>query len=1155
MDELKRLATKYGGISAGSGINATPVTRLNQSITYYDPQSNTHFVQSPGTNQIKPLSFATPQDSGFIHKLGAIGGEALHLGKTVSEAPIKFAYHTGQDIFHEVGLLGNTVISAQGRYNELGSIAKASKQLDLKRDQLMNDFHAGKISKNDYAIRMRDLSSQYQDLSKRSQRVGNGPSATQRGLNVLEVGADILSLGKLSLYRQLEKQGAKQVVKAYGTKGIEDVFTKHASQLERAIARIPAVRDIYKRDILRQAKLLTGQTSDNWLRQNAKNIAVGLLIKRPIFYQTNIGIGTDAYNELMSGKYGDAAKTAAWLPVQMVSGGPLGWFFRNASRTGGKLRDLAVGKGSFIDELSKLHGTGSPAQISRYLLTLKDKAPNTFKDAEKTMRIMQEVNLQATDNNPVAAAKAVMEHYVEHGIDPANLTTSQLIADMKNWARADELAQQVSKKLGYNTPDGKLANLVAVRWDTKAKNALAAAVKGAGNDLQARLQVLQEFADRPGVGWGNNRILMSKLEQAIQAEDPVAAIKAIQTASTLEKDLPKKVAAELKKLGYTLATPWGGRKTPALAYEDTRKLVSAITRGDTELFDETIAPKPSLQAISGVLRKFGLTPEQNNAAAMEKLSQALVADLERVGMDTKLGLTGPDTTMGGKYILSRLQDYVNRHQPSWVGNMLVLGKSRQSALQDIRQMTPKEIREALNIGHEEAVAVQKAVIDAYSKVPLEFRGLGVKAFDKAFKVPGFKYYNRIQGALRYTYNPFFRAQELIETKTLSHLKANNLVWMKPKSELDRVAKLLDESQIFTTGYTGEQTQDLVLGRLHPNLLKTQRRDLSGLALDIANRRGIPIEQMIQDHPDELADALKVVVQYPSRGVLNSPLARTLNIAFFPMRYNLKVAALMAGEVAKMPPTVQTAFLHSMLNFKDWVNSDEGIKWRADNADVIGLLAYFSPLNNMAAVFSRLTGRPYSVSDFGLLGGLPFGAISQILDSEGIINLQTPYVNPKTGDVLPEYIPQTARARAATAVEGLLNSMFTYPGRIIGMPGKSEQLRNVTNLFIKTNGSDYIKRLRSQDLTPIQQHYIDVLTNPNVTQDDIDRLFNMPADGEFNWYTIPPLIEEAPVHQLTRVEVLNIKAANKAAKAAAKKAGRLPNGKFKALPIPPPGQNL
>src|SRR5690606_35086585 len=120
------------------------------------------------------------------------------------------------------------------------------------------------------------------------------------------------------------------------------------------------------------------------------------------------------------------------------------------------------------------------------------------------------------------------------------------------------------------------------------------------------------------------------------------------------------------------------------------------------------------------------------------------------------GMVGDDEIKGGKFILSKLQEYINKQIPNPYLNTLVAGRSQQSALQDIRQLNTKEVMEALpGISKGEAKTLQKAILKSYTDVSLEFRGLGVKAFDYAYRVPGAKTYFRIQSALRYTYNPFF----------------------------------------------------------------------------------------------------------------------------------------------------------------------------------------------------------------------------------------------------------------------------------------------------------------------------------------------------------------------------------------------------------------
>lgn len=1134
--QVAAFVKNYGGNFGGNGIS-TQFGNPNTERTYFDPSSNQNFTFENG--QVK---FITPStsSSGLLQKIGAIGSETLHLEESAAEKAAQYVAHTVEDVasagFHAVKTIPELAYSAYKTYEANSQVSNLTKNLQ----QATADYKAGKLSKAAYQLKIKEINQGLEQANNTSKQALSSATDVRNHVgDVAETAVNILSLGKAKSLESIAESGGKELA----TEGLTGLTNKIGTYAEDILSKIPAVRDLFARNAEKMA-LPTEMTSQS-ITRNLKNIAFGLLIKRPIVYQTNIGLAQDVYKDILSGNYPQALKDSAWIGAQTISGGPLGWFFRTGDKLTSKIGELASGTNSFIDEVSKSIGNKSPAQITDYLNNLEKNNPKEFKRATNILKIAQEVNLQASDNDAIKAAQALTSHYDQHGIDLAQLTPSQIVDDMDKWSQADEIARKLS-------PKDEPTEYVAVRWDSKAKSALAKRVQEAGNDVQAMTQAVADLASQPGVGWGNNQLLVSRITRAIMdsgsAEEAASKIRKISTVSTLAKDIPKKEAKKLAKLGYSVAEPFGGRKTPKIDLNDTRKLVTMASNGNTDIFDETVSPVPALDTLTNALRRFGLTPESNTRVSYDKLSEALVSNLEELNAAQELGLAGEDSARGGKFILSRLQNYINKQSPNPYLNIGTLGRGNQSALQDIRQMTLKEIQEALpGTTKDTAKKLQSAILKAYTDVPLEFRGLGIKAFDYAYRVPGAKNYFRIQSALRYTYNPFFRLQELLETKTLTKMQSNNLLWRTiggTKAELDRVGQLLDDSGIFTTGYTGEATQDLTLGRIHANLLKTQRRDLAGLAMSIAQRQGKSVEDLISDNPEQLADALRVIVQYPTKGLLNSPLARTLNIAFFPMRYNLKVATLAAQKVASLPPTIQVATLHSLLSLSAWMKSPEGIQWQSDNSDAIQVFNYFSVLNNIQSVLNRLHGKPASVSDIGLLGGLPFGVISQILDNEGVINLNTPYVDPKTGSVLPEYIPQTTKAKAAVALESLINSMFTYPGRVIGLPGKEAQVRDLVGHFIDTNGSDFSQQYRLQDLTPLQQEWIKVLSNKNVTQDQLDELYVSPANGEFNWFTLPPSNLPQAVPVLSRSQV-----------AAEKSAAKSPKTKKKALPIPAEGQPL
>jgi hypothetical protein len=73
-----------------------------------------------------------------------------------------------------------------------------------------------------------------------------------------------------------------------------------------------------------KAARVAGESTTQWLERSGKQLVAGMLIKRPVFYQTNIGGGQEIYNHIMEDKnYGAAATQTAWLGTQMLAGGPL----------------------------------------------------------------------------------------------------------------------------------------------------------------------------------------------------------------------------------------------------------------------------------------------------------------------------------------------------------------------------------------------------------------------------------------------------------------------------------------------------------------------------------------------------------------------------------------------------------------------------------------------------------------------------------------------------------------------------------------------------------------------------------------------------------------------------------------------------------------
>jgi len=1073
--------------------------------------------------------------SNFAKQLGSMASSGLFkLGEYTVNTP-KYVY---EGVKPGLNAVARTIT---GNLNaDVGQLESQRVQLDDQFDKMTAEYKAGRMSKDNFSKALKAYGESNQQLNKSSVELEENLNRETRDamIGLATTAATVLLGGRLQLKSTpaaaLRRTATASSTQASKNAVVQSIVNQSATKLEKAVTQIPAVRDLVVRNMQylgrREAQQMIGESTAQYLARESKALAVNMLFKRPILYEMNIQGAQDVYDKIIEGDYDDAAKQAAWMSTQLLSGGPLGAAASGFKWLGGKNRELTYGSGSFIDEISKQIGNKNANQVAEYLTDLKSTNPAAFKEAERVLRIVQEANLQMTGDDALQAANRVLQHWDEYAINLGTVTPEKVVALLKNWAEAHQLKNamiQAGKLPGVKPSEA--GKYVVVRWDTEARDALSRTLEEAGGDWQKTADNYTAWLLAPGNAAAQNPILTGKVEDIINrtlATDGggvaqlVKEIKDISAASLMTKNIPKAYQKKLSELGFAIAQPsrlarlddeLGRAKiTPAVNYEDTRRLITAAQDGDKEIFDIATAPQPQLNYFSKLVEGAGVSPRESNIAANRVLSQQIVSDLDEIALRS-LGISqkpDADTMAAGQAMLSKLQRYVEDKQPSRIGNVFVGGRAVAPAITDIRQLTNKEVMEALGVGSSEAKEISRAIINAYAKVPMEYRGLGDKVVDNLFKFnPAQKYYSRIQSALRYTYNPFFRAQESFETAALSRAQARTILWNRSTQELNDASRILDDSGIFRNGLSGEAAQDLVIGRITANITPGQKRNLAGLALTIAKQRNMDLQTLIQRHPEDINDALRVVVQYPNKGVLNSSLARTLNIAFFPIRYNAKVTALAAQVLSKEAPSVQLAVINSLFNLRDWLKSDEGIKWQSANAEALAVFNWLTPVGSIKYGLERLTRQPDSIGEMGALGGLPLGFITQMLDSQGLININTPYVQPKTGDVLPRYIPETTKARAATAMGDLLNSMFTYPGRILGLPGKNQAINTAVRQFIDTNGSDFEKRIDTERLTPLQQRWINVLKG-DTSPEAVDALYNAAADGQFNWYTLPPL--ELPV---------------------------------------------
>jgi len=464
-----------------------------------------------------------------------------------------------------------------------------------------------------------------------------------------------------------------------------------------------------------------------------------------------------------------------------------------------------------------------------------------------------------------------------------------------------------------------------------------------------------------------------------------------------------------------------------------------------------------LSPIGNALRKAGLSTEevtaQDNQYVFNKIKNAFQESVDGIGDKT------------GKHIYNKLNNLAEK----------------TTGVTDIRQLSASKIQKDLNVTGDQAKQIVKAAKNAYKGLTLEERGLAGKLMDFNLRVnPLAAPYSRVQSIARYEKNPFFRLQENIETRTGLATMGGKQV--RPgNGAFDKTVTKLNERGIFTSGY-GAEGADSFSGSFNGVKAKLSRDQERNIAGSIEKWAGGPdkVDSWLSNPKNaSLLNDIKTIVQYPDKGFTSSNLAKMMNLVAFPTRYNLKVTQFAVKQLAKQPGAVQIAVIKGLGDFDEFTKSPEGIKWQADNKEAIGLMKYFTPIQPVSAVIQTLRGENKSVGDLGMVGGLPFGVITRILTGQGLLKDRLPYVDPRSGKVYSDRVPEDLKARADSLLNSIVDTLYTYPGRTAGAETSKKQFTQgvVDNAtFGQLKDGKYSNIDRSQDVSPAQQRQIDILTS-------------------------------------------------------------------------------
>lgn len=997
-----------------------------------------------------------------------------------------------------------------------------------------------KVNSNETQYQIRDWKTgNYRDVNP----IGDAIDIANAAFTILSVGtaggskavlADTLNsnftklMGRDMFVNNLEKLGFNSTSKV-----LASLAGKMDTLVSDAITKIPGLRDYTERQILKLGgdvtakKFVTNAIAETFLHAPLREMNIESAQKIVDTVREGNFFSTPEGETFLSSGAGNALMLAGMA----LEGGPLGFLTKTFGKLGSAIKVSMFGselasttelftknitdpaileiiqrggtkvEGTFLDHMFRFFSkTGDAAEGWAWLAKQTPEVKAALKSVQESL-----------SNGRIAGAAAVTSF---QGIANKLLAAGDEIniengmKDMLQWQRAGEIGVEVTPKLiakGIIQAGDKVVPIKFARQDitklikgidTIAKDTLTAfkeaGLKGKAELLKMQKQAIIEYltkAEKEGVQWTQHADIMKHITDSIEEGKTIGHIKGgIESidAAKYVKGITGKLKKELLATGYVIGLPKlvthpfvsiaeasGSKLYSTLVGEvkggmaQTFGLTNKAPVGElTKLLGEDVAMvrgrSPAFGAVGKMLESMGLSAQQSTGEAYKMITTNAANAIDKLEVGTK-----------GVSVLNALQDYTEKTK----------------TLSDIRQMTNGEIVKALSesgimISKESAGKIQNAITKAHVDVPIQLLGLADKTTSAVQALPGVgrlqSIYGRIQGALRYTFNPFFLLQEMTETNLLSsaatsgrstHISTFLGFGNRPSKEiLQEIVGKMEKSNILEATRFGEAANNVALGRVTANIGSIQKRELAAVVNDLADKYGMTVDDLLATRGQDVVDLVRPIVQYPTKGILNTNFAKFMNLAAFPTRYNLKVTSLAVKAIANQTPMVQGAILRGLWNYDKWLKSDAGLAWQQDYANEIRFMKWLTPVNSIESTMKILQGENASWMDVGQMGGLPFGVWSTILQDQGIIPRQSPYVDPKTGEIYSTKIPQSIKGRMAMAITDMIGSAFTFPGKTVGLPSKQQNLRDFVNKLVGTDKTDFgIVYRNPAELSPQDQN--------------------------------------------------------------------------------------
>lgn len=184
---------------------------------------------------------------------------------------------------------------------------------------------------------------------------------------------------------------------------------------------------------------------------------------------------------------------------------------------------------------------------------------------------------------------------------------------------------------------------------------------------------------------------------------------------------------------------------------------------------------------------------------------------------------------------------------------------------------------------------------------------------------------------------------------------------------------------------------------------------------LAKRFGLTLEEVFGDFVERVDSAGNTQKIYKYQNLINemqgavtqalgykagfqtAPLVKSLNVIWFPFRFQAKTIEITAKWFGSLDPGTRLFVLNNWVHTANFMGSEEGIEWRRTNKNMLyDILAYTTAWQQMGNSLEAVSRGQLFGGNTGLIGGVPFGFVYNLAQALAILPEDPEQFDPATG---------------------------------------------------------------------------------------------------------------------------------------------------------------